>query len=207
MASEGKSRPTGGVHVVKCTLLGVRANEGSRVGKNDRACSEVHRGPSFTRPAHLVILRTMPIMSLAEAKAHLSEVVNRVSSQHERVTVTVHGRPSAILLAPEDLERLDHRGAGRQRAAARSGRLRRRHRCRAGRVSGRPRASDGAAPVKSGEPFDLQITATARRQLAEQLPEAVAFAAYEFICGPLLVVLQPSTPWAMPECTLAQAAP
>ena len=46
-------------------------------------------------------------MSLAEAKAHLSEVVNRVSSQHERVTVTVHGRPSAVLLAPEDLERLE----------------------------------------------------------------------------------------------------
>ncbi len=61
----------------------------------------------MTSPAHLVILRTMSIMSLAEAKAHLSEVVNRVSSQHERVTVTVHGRPSAILLAPEDLEQLE----------------------------------------------------------------------------------------------------
>ena len=46
-------------------------------------------------------------MSLAEAKAHLSEVVRRVSTQHERVTVTVHGRASAILLAPEDLERLE----------------------------------------------------------------------------------------------------
>jgi mRNA-degrading endonuclease RelE of RelBE toxin-antitoxin system len=33
----------------------------------------------------------------------------------------------------------------------------------------------------------LGITATARRQLAEQLPEAVAFAAHEFINGPLLV--------------------
>jgi mRNA-degrading endonuclease RelE of RelBE toxin-antitoxin system len=32
----------------------------------------------------------------------------------------------------------------------------------------------------------LVITASARRQLAEQLPEGVAFAAYEFICGPLL---------------------
>ena len=40
--------------------------------------------------------------------------------------------------------------------------------------------------MNSGESFDLQITATARRHLAEQLPEAVAFAAYEFICGPLL---------------------
>lgn len=46
-------------------------------------------------------------MTLAEAKAHLSEVVSRVSSQHERVTVTVHGRASAVLLAPEDLDRLE----------------------------------------------------------------------------------------------------
>ena len=46
-------------------------------------------------------------MSLAEAKAHLSELVNRVSTQHERVTITVHGRASAVLLAPEDLERLE----------------------------------------------------------------------------------------------------
>jgi mRNA-degrading endonuclease RelE of RelBE toxin-antitoxin system len=33
----------------------------------------------------------------------------------------------------------------------------------------------------------LGITATARRQLAEQFPEAVASAAHEFINGPLLV--------------------
>jgi antitoxin YefM len=26
---------------------------------------------------------------------------------HERVTVTVHGQPSAVLLSPEDLERLE----------------------------------------------------------------------------------------------------
>jgi PHD/YefM family antitoxin component YafN of YafNO toxin-antitoxin module len=30
-----------------------------------------------------------------------------VSTQHERVTVTVPGRASAVLLAPEDLERLE----------------------------------------------------------------------------------------------------
>ncbi len=34
--------------------------------------------------------------------------------------------------------------------------------------------------------YDLRISPTARRQLAEVLPEAVAFAAYEFIIGPLL---------------------
>ena len=46
-------------------------------------------------------------MSLAEAKAHLSEVVSRVGTQHERVLVTVHGTPSAVLIAPADLEALE----------------------------------------------------------------------------------------------------
>ena len=35
-------------------------------------------------------------------------------------------------------------------------------------------------------PYDLAITPTARRELTENLPEAVAAAAYEFITGPLL---------------------
>jgi mRNA interferase RelE/StbE len=34
--------------------------------------------------------------------------------------------------------------------------------------------------------YDLIIAPTARKQLAELLPESVAFAAYEFIIGPLL---------------------
>lgn len=34
--------------------------------------------------------------------------------------------------------------------------------------------------------YELVITATARRQLAEGLPASIAFAAYEFIVGPLL---------------------
>ncbi|MEK7425450.1 MAG: type II toxin-antitoxin system Phd/YefM family antitoxin [Actinomycetota bacterium] len=45
--------------------------------------------------------------SIAEAKAHLSELVARVGSQHERVTVTVHGRPTAVLLAVDDLEAME----------------------------------------------------------------------------------------------------
>lgn len=36
------------------------------------------------------------------------------------------------------------------------------------------------------EPFELVISPTARRQLTESLPEPVAFAAYDFIVGPLL---------------------
>jgi mRNA interferase RelE/StbE len=34
--------------------------------------------------------------------------------------------------------------------------------------------------------YQLVVAPTAKRQLAEQLPESVAFAAYEFIIGPLL---------------------
>jgi prevent-host-death family protein len=45
--------------------------------------------------------------SLAETKAHLSELVARVGEQHERITVTVHGRPVAVLVAVDDLESLE----------------------------------------------------------------------------------------------------
>ena len=38
----------------------------------------------------------------------------------------------------------------------------------------------------SDQQYELVIAPTTRRQLTEQLPESVAFAAYEFIIGPLL---------------------
>jgi prevent-host-death family protein len=47
------------------------------------------------------------VNSLAEVKAHLSELVALVGTQHERITVTVHGRPAAVLLAVDDLEALE----------------------------------------------------------------------------------------------------
>ena len=40
--------------------------------------------------------------------------------------------------------------------------------------------------VPESSRYELAITATARRQLAESLPTSIAFAAYEFIIGPLL---------------------
>lgn len=61
----------------------------------------------MTHPTELVILMTMSTMPLAEVKAHLSEVVSRVNGQHERVTVTVHGQASAVIMAPDDVERLE----------------------------------------------------------------------------------------------------
>lgn len=55
----------------------------------------------------LVTFLVMTALPLGDVKSHLSELVGRVHDHHERVTVTVHGRPSAILIAPEDLEALE----------------------------------------------------------------------------------------------------
>jgi prevent-host-death family protein len=48
----------------------------------------------------------MTTLPLGEVETHLSELVGRVHDHHERVTVTVHGRPSAVLLSVEVGERL-----------------------------------------------------------------------------------------------------
>jgi prevent-host-death family protein len=50
---------------------------------------------------------TMSHLPLADVKAHLSEVVQRVNAQHERVTITVHGRPAAVLISVDDFESLE----------------------------------------------------------------------------------------------------
>jgi len=42
-----------------------------------------------------------------EAKAHLSELVDRVVGEHERFILTRRGRPAAVLLSPDELESLE----------------------------------------------------------------------------------------------------
>ncbi|MBF0167077.1 MAG: type II toxin-antitoxin system prevent-host-death family antitoxin [Alphaproteobacteria bacterium] len=50
----------------------------------------------------------MATVTLVEAKAHLSELLDRVESGEE-VTITRHGKPSAKMIAPEKkkLKKLD----------------------------------------------------------------------------------------------------
>lgn len=45
--------------------------------------------------------------SLADVKAHLSEIIDLVESQHERVVITRNGRPAAVILSPTDLAALE----------------------------------------------------------------------------------------------------
>jgi prevent-host-death family protein len=47
------------------------------------------------------------VLPLAVVKAKLSEMVDRVTGTHERVTITRHGRREAVLISAEDLDALE----------------------------------------------------------------------------------------------------
>jgi prevent-host-death family protein len=47
------------------------------------------------------------VLPLAEIKARLSEIVDRVERTHERVVLTRRGRPAAVIVSPEELESLE----------------------------------------------------------------------------------------------------
>lgn len=49
----------------------------------------------------------MTAVPVGEARDHLSELLGEVERTHERVTITRHGRPIAVVLSPEDLESLE----------------------------------------------------------------------------------------------------
>ncbi|HKG52539.1 MAG TPA: type II toxin-antitoxin system Phd/YefM family antitoxin [Actinomycetales bacterium] len=49
----------------------------------------------------------MSTESLRTVRDHLSEVVDRVQRQHERVVITRNGQAAAVLLSPEDLAQLE----------------------------------------------------------------------------------------------------
>lgn len=46
-------------------------------------------------------------LPFSEVKAHLSELADRVELQHDRILVTRNGRPSFVLVSPDDLESLE----------------------------------------------------------------------------------------------------
>lgn len=49
----------------------------------------------------------MSVEPLRAVRDHLSEVVDRVELQHERVTITRNGRDVAVLISPEDLAQME----------------------------------------------------------------------------------------------------
>lgn len=49
----------------------------------------------------------MTIVPLSEAKAHLSEIAERVATTQERVQITKNGREHVVLVAASDLESIE----------------------------------------------------------------------------------------------------
>lgn len=49
----------------------------------------------------------MSTESLRNVRDHLSEVIDRVEHQHERVIVTRNGREAAVVISPDDLAEME----------------------------------------------------------------------------------------------------
>jgi antitoxin YefM len=49
----------------------------------------------------------MSTESLRAVHDHLSEIVDRVERQHERIVITKNGRESAVIVSPDDLAELE----------------------------------------------------------------------------------------------------
>ena len=49
----------------------------------------------------------MPTVPLRAARDHLSELVDRVEREHDRVVITRNGRDAAVLISPEDIQELE----------------------------------------------------------------------------------------------------
>ena len=52
----------------------------------------------------MVMTETLP---LAQIKAHLSEIVDRIEREHDRVVLTRNGRAAAVIISPDDLAVLE----------------------------------------------------------------------------------------------------
>lgn len=59
-----------------------------------------------TSPTLSATIAAMSTQSLRDVRDHLSEVIDRVEHQHERVVVTRNGKPAAVILSPEDLAQM-----------------------------------------------------------------------------------------------------
>lgn len=65
----------------------------------------VSRASGITSLTKSLVMSTT--LSLSEIKARLSEVVDQVAREHDRVVLTRNGVPAAVLISPDDLQALE----------------------------------------------------------------------------------------------------
>jgi len=61
----------------------------------------------WTSAGNRATIVVMSIEPLRSVRDHLSEFVDRVEGQHERIVVTRNGHAAAVLISPEDLAQLE----------------------------------------------------------------------------------------------------
>jgi antitoxin YefM len=54
-----------------------------------------------------ILVMSNVTLPLAEIKKHLSEIIDGVEQHHDRIVLTRHGRPAAVIISPDDLESLE----------------------------------------------------------------------------------------------------
>lgn len=54
-----------------------------------------------------ILVMSDVVLPLAEIKKRLSEIVDGVEVRHDRVVLTRHGRPAAVIISPDELESLE----------------------------------------------------------------------------------------------------
>lgn len=79
----------------------------SHVARTDQGSVVSYRPPCIGQNYDLSCLHMSDTLPFSEVKAHLSELADRVERQHDRILVTRNGRPSFVLLSPDDLESLE----------------------------------------------------------------------------------------------------
>ena len=55
----------------------------------------------------ILLVMSDVVLPLAEIKKRLSEIVDGVEGRHDRVVLTRHGRPAAVIMSPDELESLE----------------------------------------------------------------------------------------------------
>ncbi len=80
---------------------------GSRELAAKQAEEEVAAAGGGPDMAIVVAIDTSKRMALKDVKNQLSTVVDRVEREHDRVVITKHGRPAAVVLSLDDLESLE----------------------------------------------------------------------------------------------------
>jgi antitoxin YefM len=93
-------------HSMSAIITHVRRPNGE-VTRRECALLGDERVPRLTALPWWATIVAMSVEPLRTVRDHLSEFVDRVERQHERIVLTRNGHAAAVLISPEDLAQLE----------------------------------------------------------------------------------------------------